>query len=409
MLLIAFNSSGQVNFAIRRIDIVSIKCNGASNGQITITIAGGSRPYNYSINGGNNFQPLNSFTNLKAGNYKIRVRDSLGHTTRDSLITITQPAKLNVNISVGNLKCNGDSTGSLDISASGGTMPYRYIWSNGSEASHRSNLSAGTYMVTVSDSINCTVGDTVKITQPPILLATARGTNLSCTNNSGSVSVAASGGTVPYSYLWSNGSVNISQSGLSAGTYNVVVTDKNNCRSTGSVTLTRQDSVNKKYSIGDSTSCGFVFYVDPNIDSLQPCKNRYLVCAFTDQSAGIRWYNGAYLTTNATTNGLFNKPNADRIIRVQGDSVYAAIVCAKYLSPDSSCKGWYLPSRDELKLIYTNLAQKNIGNFANEGYWSSLEKRKNKAWIVDFFDGRNINVDKSNKYHIRAIRELIVE
>ncbi|HWK04713.1 MAG TPA: hypothetical protein VNS58_13830 [Puia sp.] len=173
-----------------------------------------------------------------------------------------------------------------------------------------------------------------------------------------------------------------------------------------------------KYIIGDSVFCGIVFFVE-DIDSLG--RQHGLICAPGDQHAGIQWYNGNYVTTFAIQDHLYDKGNADTIIIVQKSGSYAATICNDY-NPDSMCTRWYLPSRTELLLMYSNIANnKNLaikkrGKFKNEGYWSSLEAgadslpsfspNERKAFIVDFLNGRTFPVNKSNNYRARAVREF---
>jgi hypothetical protein len=176
--------------------------------------------------------------------------------------------------------------------------------------------------------------------------------------------------------------------------------------------LMNADGQSKQYHVGDTAFCGIVFYVE-NIDS-SGGQQRGLVCAREDQSTGIQWYNGTYFSIFAIDDRLFDKGNADTIIIFQKAGTYAATICNSYHTADSSCTGWYLPSKTELNLMYTALAVKGIGGFANEGYWSSLEATsdpkdintpgKRKAWIVDFFDGKIFLNDKINKNRVRAIR-----
>jgi hypothetical protein len=159
-----------------------------------------------------------------------------------------------------------------------------------------------------------------------------------------------------------------------------------------------------------------------------------LVCSMADQQTSAPWDTG-YLATYAFNDILFDRSNAERIVSKLGGYSYAALIARKFIPNDSNCINWYLPSRSELRLMYGNLAIKGRGNFAKEGYWSSVEnldssvytrdtlgssrnvyKRgenlryrnttERKAWLVDFFDGKTFTADKINKYHVRAIREF---
>ena len=181
-----------------------------------------------------------------------------------------------------------------------------------------------------------------------------------------------------------------------------------------SVMLINADGQRRQYKVGDTAFCGIVYYVE-NMDTLG--RHHGLVCSLADQSTGIQWYNGIYFSTYAIDDRLFDKGNADTIIIFQKAGTYAATVCDSYRTADRTCTGWYLPSKTELTLMYTALAVKGIGGFANEGYWSSLEAMSDqqsintagarKAWIVDFFDGKIFLNDKINKNRVRAIRAFI--
>ncbi len=145
-----------------------------------------------------------------------------------------------------NVSCNGGTNGAATAVVSGGNTPYTYKWANGSSTVSTVNptgsiLSAGTYTLTVTDKIGCTTTTTVTITQPALLRVTGRAPNeISCHGGAnGSVAASPAGGTAPYTYAWSAGGTNISQSGLSAGTYTVTVTDLNGCTATGTAVVTQ--------------------------------------------------------------------------------------------------------------------------------------------------------------------------
>lgn len=309
-------------------------------------------------------------------------------------------------------RCNGEATGKIEIKASGGRLPYSYSIDGGSAFQRElsfPNLKAGTYTVIVRDTFNV-MSDSQKaeITEPSKLILSCSG-NIQCGGNSGTVSVNVSGGVSPYAYSWNAGPQpsSPSQTGLPPGIYVVTVFDANQCSDTCSIILTQQQgSSTPTYKIGDSISCGYIFHVDLNADSMHPCSAHYLVCSFKDQSSNATWYSNqfTYTVTGATADILFDRANALRI-----DSFSrAANLCSQFTT--DSCSGWYLPSKTELDSIYANLAAKKIGGFAQEGYWSSVEgAKRHSAWIVDFLNGREIQNDKSNKYHVRAICDVWIK
>ncbi|MEQ8907675.1 MAG: M43 family zinc metalloprotease [Vicingaceae bacterium] len=132
--------------------------------------------------------------------------------------------------SVTNESCPGLGDGTATVIASGGTIPYTYLWSNGSAASTATNLNAGNYSVTVSDAQGNTSIESVLINSPLSISVNISTTDESCLGNDGSATANASGGTLPYNFNWSSGSSGSSQlSGLSAGNYSLTLTDANGC------------------------------------------------------------------------------------------------------------------------------------------------------------------------------------
>ncbi len=133
----------------------------------------------------------------------------------------------------------GQSNGSVDLSVSGGTVPYAYNWSNGTITQDLSNVPAGTYVVTVTDNNNCTATHTVTVADNPITITPSGTTNPNTvcnSNNNGSIdlSVAPVGS---YTYLWSNSAITQDLSNLPPGSYTVTITSGVNCTATASFTV----------------------------------------------------------------------------------------------------------------------------------------------------------------------------
>ncbi|QTN38384.1 T9SS type A sorting domain-containing protein [Cryomorphaceae bacterium] len=198
-------------------------CNGDAQGSASISVSGGVPPYSYTWSNGG---ATSSQSNLTEGVYGVTATDQQGTTTTASF-TLVDPAVLLASASSTNESLAGSMDGTAAVTASGGTPPYTYLWSNGSQISSISSLAAGMYGVTVTDAQNCTVQDQVTISAgtTPLNL-TGSSTNVSCSGEAdGSIAVTVSGGTTPYSFLWSNGSSSQNLTGLSAGTYSLTVTD----------------------------------------------------------------------------------------------------------------------------------------------------------------------------------------
>jgi hypothetical protein len=126
-----------------------------------------------------------------------------------------------------------------------------------------------------------------------------------------------------------------------------------------------------------------------------------LIAAPSDQSTGIQWYNGSYVTTGATATALgTGNANTNTIVSVQGAGTYAAKLCYDLVLNGYS--DWYLPSKDELNKLYLNQAA--IGVFSCGSYWSSSEGFNNDAWVQPFCPGYAGSVSKSLTYFVRAVR-----
>lgn len=151
-------------------------------------------------------------------------------------------------------------------------------------------------------------------------------------------------------------------------------------------------------SIGVSHQGGIIFYLDGT-------GMHGLICTETDISTGLRWHNGSNITVGLTkqTIGSGNS-NTNQIVSKQGAGSYAAKICF-----DLTLNGysdWYLPSRDELNLMYTNLKFRNIGGFANQEYWSSSEISSSSAYSKSFTNGLSLTSSKSNLFRVRAVRSF---
>jgi hypothetical protein len=216
-----------------------VNCSGGSDGSATSSVSGGLSPYSYLWS---NSATTSSISSLTAGAYTLNVTDN-NSCTGTSSVTITAPPFLNVNATVNtSVSCNGGSNGSATSIISGGTSPYTYLWSNSTTTSSISSLTAGTYTLSVTDNNSCTGSYSVTITQPLSALSVSANStgNDSCNgSNNGSASSTASGGTTPYTYSWTNGSTTSFANNLTAGIYNVTVTDNHSCAATASITITQ--------------------------------------------------------------------------------------------------------------------------------------------------------------------------
>lgn len=218
----------------------NVNCFGQSTGAATVSAGNGTAPYTYTWMPGN----LNgaSQSGLAAGNYTINITDNAG-CTGSMNVNITQPsAALSATVNTTPTGC-GTSTGTATVNVSGGTTNYSYVWSNSpSTTSSATSLPAGAGTVTITDALGCQLVENFSISTPgSISVNVTSQTNVNCFGqNTGAVTVSASGGTPTYNYVWDSGLTSgATQNGLMAGTYNVTVTDQNGCSANTSVTITQ--------------------------------------------------------------------------------------------------------------------------------------------------------------------------
>jgi subtilisin-like proprotein convertase family protein len=215
--------------------VTDVTCNAGNDGEIDITASGGTSPYDYSWS---NSSTIEDLTGLTAGTYTVTVTDDNGCTVTGSY-TVNEPTAITVSGVVSNADCNGNATGGVDITVSGGTPGYSYTWSNTATSQDISLVAAGTYTVTVQDNNACTVTASYTVTEPAAISVTHSSNNVSCFGLSdGSIDITTSGGTTPYDYLWNTSATTEDLGGLVANTYTVTVTDDNGCTLSYSVVIT---------------------------------------------------------------------------------------------------------------------------------------------------------------------------
>ena len=209
--------------------IHNVSCYGGNDGYIDISVSGGTPPYSYTWSNGDSTQDIN---NLIEGNYSVTVTDSHGCQYFETYYVDEPDAPLQTSITGHDVLCHGESTGSADLTVTGGVPPYSYQWSNGHTTQDINNIPAGEYIVTVTDHYGCVIIDSIYIDEPdePLQL-TGTVEDVRCHGEyNGSITLNITGGTPPYNVIWNTGAQNTIYEGLAAGTYSVTVNDDNGCK-----------------------------------------------------------------------------------------------------------------------------------------------------------------------------------
>ncbi|MDX1943299.1 MAG: S8 family serine peptidase [Saprospiraceae bacterium] len=224
-------------------NVINASCFSEQNGAATATASGGTGNYTYAWSNGTTGASANG---LRAGTYSVTVSDGRNQITTS--VTISQPSKINVQLTPRSSSCSENNTNSVTSSVSGGTAPYTYRWSNGSQAASISNINPGSYYLTVTDANGCTqiAFANLQPTAPINLSLSAK--NITCYGaNDGSATANISGGSPPYSYAWSSGSTNATATGLGQAIHAVTVTDAQGCQATAAVNIFAPSAINVSY------------------------------------------------------------------------------------------------------------------------------------------------------------------
>jgi gliding motility-associated-like protein len=212
----------------------------ANVGSATASALGGTGAYTYSWSDPSG-QTNATATGLSAGTYSVNITDANGCLASPvATVTITAPATAAASItgSTNSSACNNIGTATANATGLG---PISYLWSDPSSQTNpiATGLSAGTYVVNVTDGNGCAgTSASVTITAPAALSQSNSFIAATCGQSNGSATVLVSGGTTPYTYSWApGGQTNNVATNLSATTYTVTITDADNCQLTASVNV----------------------------------------------------------------------------------------------------------------------------------------------------------------------------
>ncbi len=232
---------------------VNATCNGANNGSATITVLNGTQPITYLWS---NDAVTATVTNLAPGTYTATATDAANCPT-EVLVQITEPDPLAANATATGASGSGTEDGTATANPTGGTPGYTYEWSNDETTATITGLAAGMYTVTVTDANDCTAVQTVEVAEGNCgLVSDFISINPSCNGlTNGQATVLLTGGNAPFTYDWSSGGDEATETDLGEGEVFVTVTDAFGCEIIDSVTLTQPAVLSIAVEDVQTTSC----------------------------------------------------------------------------------------------------------------------------------------------------------
>lgn len=278
-----YDSTGNVDFCyppnIHEFN-TNPSCFNTSDGSINLTVNSIYSPFTYVWSNGSQ-----SATNsgISGGNYQLTITDDWGCEFEESF-TLTAPPEINVSSEITHLNCFDDSDGSIETSASGGIGSLSYLWSNSETDTVIDGLSAGIYVLTVTDSTGCTVIDSLEVTQPNAISINFDSVRMvTCAGgDDGTASISVSGGVGGYSISWSDSlhAGMYTATGLGEEDINVTVIDQNGCIQTEGVTIGYKHELPDVNLGPDITPASFPVQLTPG-----------------SQYESYLWFNGSFANT----------------------------------------------------------------------------------------------------------------
>lgn len=237
-------------------EVKNVSCYGGSDGAIDLTAFGGSPFYVYKWDDNTVLQDV---YNLSAGVHDVTITDVNGCPLLTSII-VTQPDPITAVKSITDVKCYGFTDGIIDLTVSGGVIPYTYKWSTpeivlGQTGEDLSAIPVGTYYVLIKDFYQCEYYDTMTVKESFLLVTNLDISDAVCYDSlNGSIDLSVTGGLPPYSYLWSSGQTSQDISAVHAGIYKVLIDDVNGCTALVQGEVKQPDNLTFGFSVSE-VSC----------------------------------------------------------------------------------------------------------------------------------------------------------
>jgi len=334
-------------------------CSGNNGVAVTTAATGGTGTFSYLWSNGSTGLTASP---LASGTYTVTATDANGCTKTSTAIINNNPLPTINSVTPSALLCNGATTGSAVVSATG-TGTLTYSWTNGNTGATSTNLGAGTYYVTVSDATGCNAISSVVITNPvAITVNPVTPVNANCGASNGSAVASASGGTGALTYTWSNLASGQTANGLSAATYTVTVKDANAC------------SVTNTISIGNNNG--------PSVQTTTPvnelCHGNSSGSASVTITGGnspytYSWSNGTSSITNSLNNSITSLPANTYIVTITDNNSCTTTTTIIITEPTAVSTLVVVPTNASCGAVNGSaVASASGGTGTLTYYWSSL-------------------------------------
>ena len=237
------------------ISVVQPSCGDSLNGSATVIPIGGISPFTY------DWQPIGStdstVSGLGPGSYTVIVTDSAG-CKFSRVISIQAPAPVDFNATINNTSCNSGCDGEIVVNPSGGVPPYSFYWvETMTTSSGITGLCKGWYHLELTDNNGCLFIDSFFVDSTDVIQLSIDSVDASCFGTCDGIAIPqVSGGTPPYSYKWSNGSINDTLVNACAGSYTLEVTDANGCSAISSISILEPTEILANFSVSPA-ACNF--------------------------------------------------------------------------------------------------------------------------------------------------------
>lgn len=230
---------------VRLENVANVSCFQERDGRASVVASGGSGNYTYRWSNGATGATV---TNLAAGMHRVTVSD--GSNQLSTSVTISEPSRLQVQLSAEYSDCSEGDDSFIVAKGIGGTPPYRYRWSNGSQEPVITDITQSNYRVTITDANECTATSNIDVLASIELTVSLTAQNVSCYGgNDGESKAIVRGGVPPYEFNWSSGHTTETATNLIASIHSVTVTDRRGCEATAAVNIGSPSAIDIEFDV----------------------------------------------------------------------------------------------------------------------------------------------------------------